>query len=106
MSFLIAASLPLFVGCVTNRSGTSDAASINGVATLPENPPPPQSEAMPAAPGALTLWLWIPGSYDWRGQWVWSAGRWAPRPHPHAIWVAGQWDHRKSGYVWVSGHWR
>ena len=116
-SLLIAASLPLLAGCIVERPartvtvvqpapppGGPPPADV--VVTQPEAPPPPQVEVVPVAPGPLTLWLWVPGCWEWRGHWVWTAGRWAPRPHPHAVWVAGHWGHRGGGYVWVGGRWR
>jgi hypothetical protein len=105
---LLAASLPLLAGCVVfERQPVAVAPpSAEVVVAQPENPPAPQVEVMPAPPGPLTLWLWVPGGWEWRGQWVWARGHWAPRPHPHAIWVAGHWDRHDHGYVWVDSHWR
>jgi len=103
-SLLIAASLPLLAGCIVERPGPPPGSVV--VVTQPENPPAPQIEVVPAPPGPLDLWLWVPGCWEWQGHWVWAAGRWAPRPHPHAVWVAGHWAHRSGGYVWVGSHWR
>jgi hypothetical protein len=107
-SLLLAVSLPLLAGCVVFERQPVAVASppAEVVVTQPENPPPPQVEVMPVPPGPLELWLWVPGCWEWRGHWVWAGGRWAPRPHPHAIWVAGHWDRHERGYVWVGGHWR
>lgn len=101
---LVAAFLPLLAGCVTYEQPASPGNAV--VVAQPENPPPPQEQAMPTPPGSLELWVWIPGCWDWRGHWVWVAGRWAPRPHPHAVWMAGHWQPHERGYVWVSGRWR
>jgi hypothetical protein len=117
-SLLITAALPLLAGCVVYERparpvtvvqpapppGAPPPAEV--VVTQPEAPPPVQVEVMPVAPGPLDLWLWVPGCWEWRGHWVWAAGRWAPRPHPHAVWVAGHWGHRGQGYVWVGSRWR
>jgi hypothetical protein len=107
-SLLLAASLPLLAGCVINERPPVAVASPTAdvVVTQPEAPPPPQADFMPAPPGPLTIWLWVPGCWEWRGHWVWVGGCWAPRPHPHAVWVAGHWGPRGHGYVWVGGHWR
>jgi hypothetical protein len=115
-SLLIAASLPLLAGCIVERpvrtvtvvqpAPPPGAPPGDVVVTQPENPPPPQVEVVTVAPGPLDLWFWVPGCWEWRGHWVWAAGRWAPRPHPHAIWVGGHWGHGGRGYVWVGGHWR
>jgi hypothetical protein len=115
-SLLIAAGLPLLAGCIVERPArtvtvvqpapTPGAPPGEVVVTQPEAPPPPQVEVVTVAPGPLDLWLWVPGCWEWRGNWVWVGGRWAPRPHPHAVWVAGHWGHRGGGYVWVGGRWR
>ncbi len=112
-SLAMSASLPLLAGCIVERPARTvtvvqpapppgDEVVVTEAAALP----PPQVEIVPVAPGPLTLWFWVPGCWEWRGHWVWAAGRWAPRPHPHAIWVTGHWAHRGQGYVWVSSHWR
>jgi hypothetical protein len=115
-SLLIAASLPLLAGCIGERpdrtmtavepAPPSGAPPADLVVNRPEEPPSAKAEAMPAPPGSLDLWVWIPGGWEWREHWVWVAGRWAPRPHPHAIWVAGHWSRQEQGYAWVDGHWR
>jgi len=115
-SLLIAAGLPLLAGCVVYERparpvtvvepapppGAPPPAEV--VVTQPENPPPPQVEVVPVSPGPA--FVWIGGCWEWRGHWVWTAGRWAPRPHPRAVWVTGHWDRHGRGYVWVGGRWR
>ena len=92
---LIAASLPLLAGCVVYEEPPAVAAQ-----------PPPQAEVVPAAPGPVTVWFWIPGQWVWRGGWVWVGGRWEARPHPGAVWVAGGWGRHGHHRVWIEGHWR
>ncbi len=51
--------------------------------------------------------VWIPGYQRWDGHaYQWEAGRWEKPPHPHAVWVAPKWQHRRDGWVLVEGHWR
>jgi hypothetical protein len=108
---LIAASLPLFAGCVERQVVYRDrpvyAQPPPGgtvVVAEPENPPPPQVEVIPVAPDPAFIWLG--GSWEWRGRWVWGGGHWAPRPHPGAVWTHGHWGGRGHNRVWISAGWR
>ena len=109
---LIAFSLPLLAGCVVQeRQPVAVAAPPppppgGQVVVTDEAPPPPQVEVVPAAPGPVTVWFWVPGAWEWRGHWVWVGGRWAARPHPGAVWVHGGWGWHGHRRVWVEGHWR
>ena len=68
-------------------------------------PPPPRREIVVARPGPR--YVWIPGSYAWRGRnYVWVNGYWTLPPRPHAVWVPGRWVARHGGHVWVAGYWR
>ena len=53
---------------------------------------------------------WRPGRYQWRGRWVWMAGRCVPRPRAYrratCIWVRGHWVRRGRGWHWAPGRWR
>ena len=69
-----------------------------------EAPPRLPQETLPPAPAPG--YVWVPGYWAWLGNWVWVRGAWVIPPHPHASYVAGHWDHRGHGYVWISGHWR
>ncbi|HEY5043204.1 MAG TPA: hypothetical protein VIK53_14515 [Verrucomicrobiae bacterium] len=106
-SVLIAASLPLLAGCV-EREVVYRQAPPPGTVTDDEAPapPPPQAEVITVAPGPLDLWLWVPGTWEWRGRWVWTVGRWGARPHPGAVWVGPHWGVRGHRHVWVGGGWR
>jgi len=95
-SLLVALGLPLLAGCVVYER---PAPSYN-------NPPPAQYEVVPAAPGPLDVYVWIPGQWEWRGGWVWIHGRWAARPYPGAVWVRSGWSWRGHHRVWVHGYWR
>ncbi|MGA2604913.1 MAG: YXWGXW repeat-containing protein [Verrucomicrobiia bacterium] len=67
-------------------------------------PPPPQAESVYVSPGPA--YVWVGGSWEWRGQWVWVPGRWLVPPRPGVVWVRGHWHRRYGGWVWVPGHWR
>ena len=75
-----------------------------GAVVVNEAPPTPPAEVVVAAPGPA--YSWVPGYWSWQGRWVWVAGCWKARPHPHAVWVSGRWVHHPHGYYWVEGHWR
>ena len=66
-------------------------------------PPPMLVEAPPIMPfeGAV----WIGGYWAWHGNWVWSAGRWAPPPQPGYGWVHPYYENRSGVVVFVGGHW-
>ena len=108
---LITASLPLFAGCV-ERQVAYRVRPVNAqpppggtvAVAEPENPPPPQVEIIPVAPDPAFVWL--AGSWEWRGRWVWAGGHWAPRPHPGAVWARGHWGGRGHNRVWISAGWR
>ena len=95
-SLLVAVSLPLFAGCVVYEQPQP----------ADDNPPPPQVEVVPAAPGPLNVWLWVPGAWEWHGRWVWAGGHWAARPHAGAVWVGGYWGWHGHRRYWVHGYWR
>ena len=66
-------------------------------------PPPPPRVAFvrPAAPSRDHVW--ISGFYEPVGsQYRWREGYWAPRPYPHAVWVAP----RYHGHRYYAGYWR
>jgi hypothetical protein len=69
-------------------------------------PPPPVVEHVPPPPHEHPEWAWHSGYHRWDGnRYVWVPGVYEPAPHPHAHWVAGHWQHRHEGYVWIEGHW-
>lgn len=67
-------------------------------------PPAPIVEDVVVAPGPG--YIWIGGSWVWRGHWVWERGRWARPPRGGAIWVPGRYYVRGGAHVYVRGHWR
>jgi hypothetical protein len=110
---LIAASVPLFAGCVERQvvyrnrpvyaqpGPPPPAAEV--VIDAPA-PPPPQVEVVPVCPNPA--FVWINGGWEWRNRWVWIGGRWAPRPHPGAVWARGHWEMRNHHRVWIGAGWR
>jgi hypothetical protein len=68
-------------------------------------PPVPAYRAYGVAPGPG--YVWCEGFYDLRGSsWVWSPGRWARPPRPHARWEPARWERRGHDWRYRSGHWR
>jgi len=107
---LIAASLPLFAGCVEREVVYRDRPMPppGEVAVVDQAPPPPpvQVEVVPVCPGPAAVWFWAPGCWEWHGHWAWVGGRWMARPHPGAMWVGAHWGVRGHHRVWVGGGWR
>jgi hypothetical protein len=98
---------PTLVSARVETTAAAPASRVNPAETLHpihQSPPPPQVEAVGAPPSSE--FVWIPGCWQWRGNWVWVSGRWATRPHPKSIWVPGRWTYRQDGYVWIHGYWR
>jgi len=110
IALLAAAALPLFTGCSTSRPvdvAPQVAPADGAYVGQPSQPPPPnQKDVIPLSPGPRTLYWFIPGHWEWRGQYVWVAGHWRPRPHPGDIWLRGKWVQQDNVYVWQGGHWR
>jgi hypothetical protein len=92
---LFAAALPLLPGCAPRPpvDVAPQVATANNIYTGQPTQPPPadQQDVVPTAPGPRTLWYFIPGHWEWRGQYVWVPGHWRPRPHPGDIWLPGKW---------------
>ena len=77
------------------------------VAVVRVAPPPPRYEAPPPLPPErATVEVWQPGYWRWSGnEHVWVPGRYVTRPRPGATWVAGRWEQRGGGWVFIEGHW-
>jgi hypothetical protein len=113
--FPAAFALTLFAGCASKPPvdvAPQAVAPTEGVYVgQPTQPPPPnQKDVIPIPPGPRTLWYFINGYWDWRGQYVWVPGHWRTRPHPGDIWLPGEWvqqnNQTNTVYVWQGGHWR
>jgi outer membrane lipoprotein SlyB len=85
-----------------NTPGTATAAPVT--TDVSDGPPAPPSEVVTVAPGPG--YVWVPGSWQWQGRWVWMGGYWAATPYPTAVWVDGYWRRGPYGWHWVPGHWR
>jgi hypothetical protein len=71
---------------------------------ITEDPPPPQQEVQPKAPGPK--YNWVDGHWKWNGnRYVWVSGHWE-KQRGNKTWVAGHWDKTARGWRWVPGHWR
>ena len=68
------------------------------------NPPAPHVEVVGAPPGPE--YVWMPGVWQWHGNWVWAPGRWGVPPRPNAVWITGQWSRTGQGWTWIRGYWR
>ena len=110
IALLAAAALPLLGGCMSSPpvDVAPQVAPADGVSVGQPTQPPPadQQDVIPIAPGPRTLYWFIPGYWDWRGQYVWVPGHWRTRPHPGDIWTPGKWVQQNNVYVWQGGHWR
>lgn len=64
-------------------------------------PPPHVVYARPHAPSPNHVW--INGFYEPEGgRYNWHEGYWAPRPYPHAVWVAPRYRNHR----YYPGYWR
>ena len=112
---LLAVAALFITGCAPERPvdvGPQVATGDDLYFGAPTQPPPKdQKDVKPSPPGSGALWWFIPGHWAWRGQWVWIAGHWRPRPHPGDYWLGGQWQLQTNTtlqtnvYVWKKGHW-
>lgn len=78
-----------------------------GVEVVILDAPPPVIVERPG-PGPGPDFFWIEGRWAWRGGWVWMRGHYERHPHwhPGGGWVAGHWEARRGGHVWIEGSWR
>ena len=91
-------------GCYV-ESGTPPPANPAYVEAPPPAPTPPPPEAVPPAPSPEHVW--VAGYNRWNGRaYEWQSGHYERRPHSNAQYVAGHWEKRDRGHVWVDGHWQ
>jgi hypothetical protein len=69
-----------------------------------EPPPAPVVEAVTVCPGPG--YVWVPGTWEWRGYWFWAGGSYVVCPHPGATWYGGYWTSHGGGWDFRRGHWR
>ena len=74
---------------------------------VPVGPPPPRVEVVPVLPTErVEVERWQPGYWRWNGyDHVWVEGHYVASPRPRAEWIAGRWEQRPRGWVYVEGHW-
>jgi hypothetical protein len=98
----VATAAALLGGCVVAPVGPVPVAE--GPVYAPSAPPPPQYEAIPAAPfvGAV----WIGGFWNWSGgRYAWAPGHYA-RPRPGYHWQPRQWARNPRGGWEAHGGWQ
>ncbi len=88
----------------TPNTASTAAAPAPQADTVAQAPPAPPVETVVAAPAPG--YVWVAGSWQWRGRWIWVNGYWAAPPYPGTVWVAGYWRQGPWGWRWVPGHWR
>lgn len=69
-----------------------------------EAPPKPIAETLTKEPAKG--YVWIPGSWIWRGHWVWSPGHWVVPPSATSVWNAPRYSYRNGKHYWIRGTWR
>ena len=68
-------------------------------------PPPPQSiEAGPTIPAPVATDIYVPGSWMWRGRFLWRPGFWVAY-RPNWLWVPAHFRWTPVGYLFVDGYW-
>jgi WXXGXW repeat (2 copies) len=74
------------------------------IVAKPVTLPPLYVEPQPDPPAGSLVWQ--PGTWDWRGTWVWVPGEYVQTTAPGAVWVAGQWEATTAGtWRWSPAHW-
>lgn len=68
-------------------------------------PQPPESiEVGPSIPAPTATSFYVPGTWVWRGRFVWRPGCWIEY-RPNWVWVPAHWRWTPVGYVFVEGYW-
>lgn len=68
-------------------------------------PQPPQSvESGPSVAAPTATSIYAPGSWVWRGRFVWRPGFWIEH-RPNWVWVPAHWRWTPVGFVFVDGYW-
>jgi len=92
-------------GCAQHQKAAEEHVTPVGTeVVVPEAPPLPEVETMTIAPGPG--YVWVPGAWSWRTQWVWDHGRWAYPPQAGAIWVSPRYENRGDKRVFIQGGWK
>lgn len=72
------------------------------IAYYPE--PPVSQERGPSSPSPGENYFYVPGHWEYRNQFVWAPGYWAPR-QLEWIWVSARWVWTPYGFCFIPGHW-
>ena len=68
-------------------------------------PPPPQPlEFAPSVPRPDATSFYVPGSWMWRGHYVWRPGYWVGY-RPNWVWVPAHYRATPGGYLFIDGYW-
>jgi hypothetical protein len=68
-------------------------------------PPPPETiETGPSVQAPTVTSFYVPGSWVWRGRYVWRPGFWIEY-RPGWVWVPAHFRWTPVGYVYVDGYW-
>ncbi len=68
-------------------------------------PPPVRVEVVPPPPPYAAVWQ--PGFWRWDGyRYRWVRGHYVRPPRERHEWVAGHWEPRPGGHIWIEGFWR
>lgn len=67
-------------------------------------PPPAQLELAPSVPSPSETCFYVPGSWTWRGRYVWRPGFWVEH-RPNWVWVPTHYRWTPAGHVCVEGYW-
>jgi hypothetical protein len=112
-AMLLLAGLFFTAGCV-NRERMADQSQADqsqvqvsqaGTEVVVDKAPPlPEVETMTIAPGPG--FVWVPGAWSWRGDWIWDHGHWAHPPQPGAVWVAPRYEVRDGKQIFIRGGWK
>jgi len=73
---------------------------------VPNEPPPPQAEVIPAPP--QTGMVWLPGYHRWDPlgrRYIWTPGRYQ-LGEPGRTWIPAHWARTWRGWEFQPGHWR
>jgi len=102
---LAVAGMVLTSGCENLPPADYDSGAAVGKEILvPTAPPLPVVEEVTVSPGPG--YVWVAGSWNWLGHWVWESGHWAKPPKPGMVWVPHQFEYRAGKRVFIRGGWK
>lgn len=104
-STLTGLALALGLGACAVETPVVGVAGPSVMVEAPVQPPPPQVEVIPVAPGPDFFWVY--GHWRWTGtEHRWEGGHWE-RHHPNEHWVPYRWDRDEHGrWHGHEGFWR